>query len=66
MFLAILLNTIFEQYVSVLKYLDETAIILSLGYIFIYLAGVKRFQSVKYILMYLLVTIITGVAGNII
>ena len=64
-FIVILLNTIFEQYVPVLKYLDETATILSLGYIFIYLAGVKRFQSVKYILMLLLVTIITGVAGNI-
>ena len=65
-FLVILLNTIFEQYVPVLKYLDETATILSLGYIFIYLAGVKHFKSVKYILMLLLVTIITGVAGNII
>lgn len=65
-FIVLLLNTIFVQYISLLRYLDEIAAILSVVYIFKHLNGVKYYKSVKCILLFLLITIITGVFGNVI
>lgn len=65
-FLVILLNTILEQHIHVFEYLDELVAIVSIIFIFIHIHGVRYFASVKLVILFLVITIITGVAGNII
>ena len=65
-FIFILLNTIFEQYIPAFGYLDESAAIISMLYIFIHIKWVSHFTTTRYILLLLLITIATGIIGNVI
>ena len=65
-FLIILLNTILEQHIHVFAYLDELVAIVSIIFIFIHIHRARYFATVKLMILFLVITIITGVAGNII
>lgn len=65
-FIFILLNTIFEQYIPAFGYLDEIVAIISMPYIFIHIRWLRHFTTTRYILLLLLITIATGIIGNVI